>query len=76
MGFALLESGTVRAKNVTNILLKNVSDMCLGWIAFWLVGFGLAFGEGNGALGLQHFVAIDMPAEKYSFLFFQVRPYK
>lgn len=29
-GFALLEAGTVRAKNVTSILTKNISDMLIG----------------------------------------------
>ena len=59
-------------KNVTNILMKNVVDMCCGWIAFWLLGYGIAFGEGNGAIGLQYFVAIDLPGDAYSFMFFQV----
>ena len=38
LGFALLEAGSVRSKNVTNILMKNVVDMCVGWLAFWLCG--------------------------------------
>ena len=29
-GFAFLEAGSVRAKNTTNILIKNFSDMCFG----------------------------------------------
>lgn len=31
-GFAFLEAGSVRAKNTTNILIKNFSDLCLGKI--------------------------------------------
>ena len=45
LGFALVENGTVRSKNSKNILIKNLFDACAGAIAFWLVGFGWAFGH-------------------------------
>ncbi len=43
-GFALVEAGFIRSKNVTNILMKNILDVSLGAIAYWAVGFGLAYG--------------------------------
>lgn len=43
-GFALVEAGFIRSKNVTNILMKNVLDVSIGAIAYWAVGFGLAYG--------------------------------
>jgi Amt family ammonium transporter len=43
-GFALVEAGFIRSKNVTNILMKNALDVSLGAIAYWAVGFGLAYG--------------------------------
>ena len=45
LGFALLENGMVRSKNSKNILIKNLFDTCIGALAFWLVGFGWAFGH-------------------------------
>jgi Amt family ammonium transporter len=55
-GFALLESGTSRAKNSINVLMKNYMDMCLGGLIFWSVGFGLMFGDtSTGWLGTNHF---------------------
>ena len=41
-GFALLEAGTVRAKNTKNILLKNLLDACLGAVIWWVCGFMIA----------------------------------
>jgi Amt family ammonium transporter len=51
-GFALLETGSIRKKNHTNILLKNATDITLGAIIFYFLGFGFAYGnhydkEGN-----------------------------
>lgn len=46
-GFALVENGTVRSKNSKNILIKNLFDACAGALAFWLIGFGWAFGHKN-----------------------------
>jgi Amt family ammonium transporter len=50
-GFALLESGTVRFKNYQIILLKNCIDACICGLVWWLWGYGLAYGEGNGFIG-------------------------
>ena len=43
-GFALVEVGFTRAKNASNILMKNLMDFSIGSIAFWAVGFGIMFG--------------------------------
>ena len=54
-GFAMVETGFTRAKNAVNILMKNLMDFSMGSVAFWLVGFGLMFGNGNGLVGLTGF---------------------
>ena len=41
-GFAMLSAGSIRAKNVKNILLKSVLDACLGGIVWYLIGYGIA----------------------------------
>ncbi|MFC3477039.1 ammonium transporter [Halobacterium litoreum] len=41
-GFALLESGQVRAKNVGNVLMKNMTDWTVGVLAYFVLGYGLS----------------------------------
>ncbi|CAI8355240.1 MAG: Ammonium transporter NrgA [Polaribacter sejongensis] len=47
-GFALLEAGFVRSKNAMSIIAKVIIDITFGGIAFYLVGFGIAYGNSNG----------------------------
>jgi len=47
-GFALVEAGLTRAKNVVNIFAKNMSDAVVGILAFFAVGYAFAFGSGGG----------------------------
>jgi Amt family ammonium transporter len=47
-GFALLEAGFVRSKNAVSIIAKVMIDIMFGGIAFYLLGFGIAYGESNG----------------------------
>ncbi|MBI2440570.1 MAG: ammonium transporter [Lentisphaerae bacterium] len=52
-GFGMLESGLCRAKNTVNILAKNFIVFAISSLAFWVIGWGLMFGDGNGFLGLK-----------------------
>lgn len=42
-GFTLVEVGFNSAKNAVNILFKNLIDMCLGALLFWVIGYGLMY---------------------------------
>ena len=71
-GFALLESGMARAKNAVNVMMKNYMDVCLGTLIFWLVGYGLMFGENfSGFFGSSHFALSDGAPWDYTVLLFQ-----
>jgi Amt family ammonium transporter len=51
-GFAFLEAGLTRMKNVGHVAAKNVLIFALASIVYYLVGFGIAFGDGgNGLVG-------------------------
>ncbi len=56
-GFALVETGLTRAKNATNIIMKNLMDFCLGSIVFWMIGWGLMYGSDRlgGLVGFSDF---------------------
>lgn len=43
-GFAMLCAGSIRAKNVKNVILWNLLDSCGGGIAFWVCGYAFAYG--------------------------------
>ena len=42
-GFLLLEGGRVRAKNSINVAQKNVSDLMVAWVTFFLFGFAIMY---------------------------------
>lgn len=43
-GFAFLELGTVRKKNQVNALVKILADFSVSTVAYFLVGYGVAYG--------------------------------
>lgn len=53
LGFAMVESGLCRVKNTVNILAKNFIVFAVSSISFWIIGWGLMFGNGNGFFGLE-----------------------
>jgi Amt family ammonium transporter len=56
-GFAMVESGFNQAKNTVNILFKNLMDLCIGMLLFFIIGYGLMYpGDGgNGFLAFGQF---------------------
>ena len=42
-GFLLLEGGRVRSKNSINVAQKNVSDLMVAWVCFFLFGFAIMY---------------------------------
>lgn len=81
-GFALVEAGLTRAKNVANIFIKNLMDFCVGAMLFFAVGYAIAFGgefSGFGEIfgGSGWFLAGDGvftygTLDKFVFFTFQV----
>ncbi|MCA9895042.1 MAG: ammonium transporter [Anaerolineae bacterium] len=61
VGFAMLEAGLIQQRGVVNALLENFMDAGLTGLAFWAVGFGLAFGapHESGLFGTSNFFLSD-----------------
>eukprot|EP00440_Ansanella_granifera_P005813 gb/GFBE01006305.1/.p1 GENE.gb/GFBE01006305.1/~~gb/GFBE01006305.1/.p1 ORF type:complete len:544 (+),score=136.98 gb/GFBE01006305.1/:1-1632(+) len=65
-GFAMLETGCCRAKNCQNVLMKNVVNVCVGTLGWWIFGWAFAYGgpfDNDGKLenqfiGSQQFLCI------------------
>ncbi|MCS7233957.1 MAG: ammonium transporter [Synergistetes bacterium] len=53
-GFAMLEAGFCRAKNVTNLIAKNLIDFVLGSLIFFAFGYALMMGDDwYGLIGIK-----------------------
>jgi Amt family ammonium transporter len=50
-GFALVEAGLTRAKNAGNIVMKNLVNFSIGAVAFFAVGYAIAFGGAFDGIG-------------------------
>ncbi|MCB0098417.1 MAG: ammonium transporter [Caldilineaceae bacterium] len=46
-GFALVETGFTRAKNVAHTMMMNMMVFCVGAIGYWICGFAFEFGAVN-----------------------------
>ena len=57
-GFGLLETGFCRAKNAVSILSKNFTVASCAGLSFFMVGFGIMFGDGNDYFGLSGFFMV------------------
>ncbi|CRK80830.1 ammonium transporter [Neobacillus massiliamazoniensis] len=77
-GFSLLEAGLVRTKNAVNVTMKIFVDLTIGALAFWLIGFGVMFGEdfhglfGTTLFGHPENIHLLMQLPSAAFVLFQM----
>jgi len=60
-GFGMLETGCCRAKNASNVLMKNLVNVCVGTLGWWSLGWAFAYGaeaQTNGFIGASGFFGI------------------
>ena len=68
-GFAMLEAGLVRRKNVAMQSMKNITLYSVAGLLFWLIGYNLMYlnvGDNGGFFGIPIPVEIPDPAAELS----------
>ncbi len=58
-GFGMLEAGLIRTKNTCNVLMNNFLDFCMASMGFFMFGYAIMFGVGNGFMGWQGWFLVD-----------------
>jgi len=58
-GFGMVEAGFIRAKNTCNILTKNFLDFCMASLGFFMFGYAIMFGAGNGFMGFKGWFLVN-----------------
>jgi len=79
-GFAMLEAGFVRTKNVSMQCLKNISLYSVAGLMFWIIGYKLMYNvsaDGAGFFGIPSIMSFGDPStdtgySDYSDWFFQM----
>lgn len=49
LGFCMLEAGSVRKKNITPIIVKNILDSMIAALSFYFVGYNIAYTESENS---------------------------
>ncbi len=70
-GFMCLESGLVRSKNSSNVVMKNLVDLTIAFLFYGLFGFGLMFYSTNSFIGSFHPVFNGLDHKIVVFFLFQ-----
>lgn len=69
-GFKVLETGLVKEEHRSGIGIKNLMDWVAGSLAFFIIGFGLMFGNSaGGVIGTNLFFGLDF-SDGYTYVFF------
>ena len=59
--------GLVSRKSEANVMVKNMLDVVVGGLGFWVIGYGIAFGKNNSRssafVGANHF-GIDIELDE------------
>jgi len=71
IGYLMVEIGSIKTHNNSDLLLKNILVLAVAIVVFFLVGFGFSLKAEGGLIGKTHFVGLNYTANDYvKFLFY------
>ncbi|GAB5369560.1 hypothetical protein AAMO2058_001415500 [Amorphochlora amoebiformis] len=70
LGFGLLEAGSIQSINSQSILFKNLIDIAITTLGWWMFGYALYSSTGNAFAGNDREQAASDPSEEWVFVFF------
>jgi Amt family ammonium transporter len=75
LGFAFLEGGCVRYKNMQSIMIKVFSNAAIAILMTWLVGYAFMFGANdvNNFIGTNLFASQGFDEDTYHYSNFGTR---
>ena len=73
-GFGFYEAGMCREKNTVDTLAHNLTILAITLGFYWLIGFGLMYGKGNGFSGAVGFAPTLVPSEAPQFPTLATKP--
>ncbi|MEM6387502.1 MAG: ammonium transporter [Pseudomonadota bacterium] len=66
-GFMCVEAGITRSKNNISVAIKNITDLSLSILSYWLIGFGIMFGTtAGGWFGTDGFAINQLTDPEFS----------
>ncbi|MEM7718026.1 MAG: ammonium transporter [Pseudomonadota bacterium] len=66
-GFMCVEAGITRSKNNISVAIKNITDLSLSVLCYWMIGFGLMFGTSAGGwFGTDGFAVNDLSDPQFA----------
>lgn len=73
-GFGFYEAGMCRRKNTVDTLSHNLIILAISLAVYWLVGFGVMYGDGNAFLGLSGFAPETLAGKASAYPSLGIKP--
>lgn len=70
IGFLMKETGSIKMKHNSVILLKTILVIAMSSLTFFIVGFGLSINAAGGLMGQENFIGSNYTYQDYTMFIF------